>query len=257
MLKAILFDLDDTLIHDEKASEESYLEIGKKIAQKSSIEPILFAKKAKEMAEKNWWNGPLAKYCKKIGSSATEGLWVDYENEYEEMKELKAYSEKYRLTVWREALKAFDLSEDPKEISQTFINLRSDNQKPLDGAIELLEKLKEEYVLGLVTNGATLSQRHKLKTAGLIDYFEEVVVSGDINNGKPAAEIFENILKRLKLQKEEVIMVGNNLSSDILGANNAGIKCVWLDNGTSKENPEAKPDHTIKNISELAELLKT
>ncbi len=257
-LKALLFDLDDTLIHDEQATYESYLSIAEQLTKKHEINTVEFAKKTKEIAEEKWWNSPFANYCKKIGTSATEGLWVDYESEFEEINELKAFSETYRLEVWQEALRAFDLKdENIKEISEAFKNVRSDKQIPLDGAIELLETLKDTYKLGLVTNGASLSQRHKLKVAGLVDYFEEIIVSGDINNGKPHPEIFEVILKRMSLEKSETLMIGNNLSSDILGANKAGIKAIWLDNGTSKPNPTAKPDHIIQNISELTELLKT
>ncbi|MCG2953054.1 HAD-IA family hydrolase, partial [Escherichia coli] len=75
----------------------------------------------------------------------------------------------------------------------------------------------------LLTNGSPQLQNIKLEiTPEIVPYFDEIVISGAFGRGKPDPSIFDHALSLLNLSKDEVIMVGDNLMTDILGASRAG-----------------------------------
>ena len=86
-------------------------------------------------------------------------------------------------------------------------------------------------------------------------YFDEIVISGAFGRGKPDPTIFEHALERMGLNKDEAIMVGDNLMTDILGASRAGIKSVWI-NRHDKERNEVVPDYEITHLEELYPILE-
>ena len=97
-----------------------------------------------------------------------------------------------------------------------------------DETIEVLEKLKGKYKLGLLSNGDSLSQHNKINHVGISDYFDEIIVSGDTDVYKPQAAIFELMAERLGVKCEECLMVGDVYSTDILGAINGHMIPVWI-----------------------------
>lgn len=121
--------------------------------------------------------------------------------------------------------------------------------EPIEGVKPVLEELKKRYQIGVITNGPRDGQINKLKHSGLYDLFDVVVISGEVGYSKPDPRIFEIALKRLGLEKEEVIFVGDQFDKDILGAYNAGITPIWItDAGTASDFP-------IKRITHIRELL--
>lgn len=87
----------------------------------------------------------------------------------------------------------------------------------------------------LLTNGDPSLQKEKLAgVPELAPYFNEIVISGAFGKGKPDVSIFEHCLKLMNIEKDDAIMVGDNLNTDILGASRAGIKTVWI-NRTDKK----------------------
>jgi putative hydrolase of the HAD superfamily len=105
-----------------------------------------------------------------------------------------------------------------------------------------------------------------LKRARINDYFEWVITSVDAGARKPSRRFFSYALKKCKLKKDEVIFIGNQLNTDIRGANDYGIKCVWLSDRVyrspdDKPNDalivsQARPTHAIKSLKQLPVLLK-
>jgi len=100
-----------------------------------------------------------------------------------------------------------------------------------------------------------IDARNIMVTCGLEDYFDVIVISEELGIEKPAKEIFQTALDRLKVKVENTIMVGNRSDADIVGANRIGMKSVWLKwNDRYKEtiNSEGeKPDFAIKSLPEL------
>ena len=116
-------------------------------------------------------------------------------------------------------------------------------------------KLRKNYKLALVTNGASDLQREKIQGSGLGKYFDEIVIAGDIGIRKPEPQIFNIVLSRIGVKNDEAIMVGNSLDSDIIGAQEAGIQTVWLNRDKEKNQSDIKPDYEISSFSELEFIL--
>jgi putative hydrolase of the HAD superfamily len=93
---------------------------------------------------------------------------------------------------------------------------------------EVLDALAGQMPLALVTNGATRLQHEKLVRAGIDDRFATVVDSETVGIGKPSPAMFEVALDRLGLQRDEVAMVGNDISRDVTGARAARIRPIWV-----------------------------
>ena len=125
-----------------------------------------------------------------------------------------------------------------------------------DDSYPVLDQLKGKYKLLLLTNGSPDLQNTKLDiTPELVPYFDEIIISGAFGRGKPDPSIFEHALSLLDVKKENAIMVGDNLMTDILGAKRAGIKSVWI-NRHDKDRNEVIPDYEISSLSELLNLLE-
>lgn len=81
----------------------------------------------------------------------------------------------------------------------------------------------------MLTNGDPSLQKEKLAgVPELAPYFNEIVISGEFGKGKPDPSIFEHCLSLLGMTKDDAVMVGDNLNTDILGASRAGIQTVWV-----------------------------
>src|SRR5690606_38381918 len=119
----------------------------------------------------------------------------------------------------------------------------------------VLDQLKDKYSLVLLTNGSPDLQNTKLTiTPELSPYFDEIIISGGFGKGKPDVSIFNHVLSRLSLNKDEVMMVGDHLMTAILGANRAGIQSVWI-NRHDKDRKEVMPTYEIKDLHELFPIL--
>lgn len=119
---------------------------------------------------------------------------------------------------------------------------------PLPGALEAVERLREDHAVGVVTNGDPGMQSQKLAGLGLADAFEVVVHAGYDTAAKPAPEPFNRALATLDVAPGRAVHVGNSLSSDVAGAHNAGLGSVWLDQGTE---PDPVPHYTLASMTEL------
>jgi FMN phosphatase YigB (HAD superfamily) len=98
-------------------------------------------------------------------------------------------------------------------------------------------------------------QWSKVHGCGLEDLFDSVTVSGDSSIGKPRKEIFDVVFAKHP-EAKRFVMIGNSLRSDIQGARNAGIPCVWYQQGDEPLNIPVTADATIRNLSELPSALK-
>lgn len=128
----------------------------------------------------------------------------------------------------------------------------------IEGAPELLELLKGKYRMYLVTNGTKSVQDGRLASAGIRKYFDDVFVSEEIGYEKPFPEFFAYCFSRIPgFQKEETVIVGDSLTSDILGGINSGIRTVWFHPSEIPAASEIHPDYQIRHLLELPELLDT
>ena len=128
----------------------------------------------------------------------------------------------------------------------------------LPGAKEALDTLRGKYRLFLASNGTASVQHSRLTSAGLYPYFEKVFVSQALGANKPSRAFFDACAARIPgYDPRKALMVGDSLTSDILGGINAGMKTCWVCPRGTQGRPDIVPDYRIEALSQLPELLKT
>ena len=128
----------------------------------------------------------------------------------------------------------------------------------LPGAEEAVESLHKKYRLFLASNGTASVQKGRMTSANLYRFFETVFVSQEIGHNKPSKAYFEAAFARIPgFDPERCIMVGDSLTSDILGGINAGIATCWVTAADTPARADIQPDYRIESITQLESLLET
>ena len=128
----------------------------------------------------------------------------------------------------------------------------------LPGAEDALEALSKKYRLFLASNGNLAVQKGRLQSSGIGHYFEGIFISQEIGADKPAVEYFARCFAQIKeFEKEKAMIVGDSLTSDILGGNNAGIATCWVNPNHKPGREGIRVDHEIEALSQLPALLET
>lgn len=124
---------------------------------------------------------------------------------------------------------------------------------PMPGAIEVVERLREDYAVALVTNGDAGMQSQKLDAIGLDDAFEAVVHAGYDTPPKPEPDPFHHVLTALDVSPARAVHVGNSLYSDVPGAKRAGLRAAWYTGGEvgGSADPDPAPDYRLDSLREL------
>lgn len=123
------------------------------------------------------------------------------------------------------------------------------------GAAELLNQVNGSFQLGIISNGIGVAQRQRL-AAGKIDHlFDSIIVSDEIGIRKPNKEIFDVALGQMKLSAGEVLFVGDSLQDDYAGARNSGIDFCYYNRNREALAKEYKPRYTIDNLSQLLDVI--
>lgn len=126
----------------------------------------------------------------------------------------------------------------------------------MDGAEDLLRYLQPKYELYIVTNGVARTQRARLSATGLYAYVKDIFISEMIGAQKPQKAYFDYCLAHIgPCKKEEILLVGDSLTADILGANLSGIPSCWFNPKGKTLSGEARPDFEIRKLEELKEIL--
>lgn len=145
---------------------------------------------------------------------------------------------------------------DAETLSMNYESGLSDTIVFVDNADMLLKDLSRNYKQYAVTNGALAVQQKKLIKSGLIDIFDGVFISDEVGFEKPSKLFFEYVLKNIEpCEKNEILIVGDSLTSDMQGGNNIGIKCCWYNPERITNNKGVKIDFEIHNLSELSEYI--
>ncbi len=126
----------------------------------------------------------------------------------------------------------------------------------LDDSYELVKKLRGKYRQYLVTNGVTLTQMKKLRLSGFDQLTDGIFVSEQIGIPKPHKDFFEKCFSMIPgFCKEKAVIVGDSLSSDMRGGNNAGIATCWYNPAGLKNLSDVKIDYEIRNLNEIWDIL--
>ena len=126
-----------------------------------------------------------------------------------------------------------------------------------DNAYELIKSLKGKVLQYAVTNGTQRAQKRKLERSGLDKLFDGIFISDEMGVEKPSKEFFDIVFSKIpEVGLDDIVIVGDSLTRDIKGANNAEIRAVWY-NPKGKENDAGvKIDYIIKDLSEINDIIK-
>jgi len=170
-------------------------------------------------------------------------LWVDYQTGKITAKQLQ----NQRFELW-----SAKLSIPTQQLNSAFLMAMADIATLLPGAKELLEYLSCRAQLGIITNGFTELQKVRLEKLKVEHHFTMVVISEEVGVAKPDTAIFNHAFKPLdKVDKSEILMVGDNIHSDIQGGINAGIETCWINTKNSDKPEYITPNYQITHLSEL------
>lgn len=259
MLKAIMFDLDDTLLWDEKSIEKAFEATCILATDKYDIDAKELEKKVREVAEAIYPTYDTYDFVSNIGIGVFESFWGDFTDEGKNFEALNAMQADYRKKSWLKGLQAFDIFDEDLaiELAEHFPSERKKHIYLYEETIEVLKQLKDDYKLLMLTNGAPSLQHTKLKLSPeLAPHFDHIVISGEFGEGKPEPAIFEHSIKLLDVEKNETIMVGNNPNSDILGATRTGIDSIWI-NHHNETIEDVTPTYEVKRLKEIIDIIKS
>lgn len=125
-----------------------------------------------------------------------------------------------------------------------------------DDSYEFVSSLKGKIPQYVVSNGTVIAQTKKLERSGFDKLMDGIFLSEDLGYEKPRIEFFDIVMKAIgEPEKERVLIVGDSLTSDILGGNTAGIKTCFYNPKELKNNTKAVPDYEVKNLREVIGIL--
>jgi putative hydrolase of the HAD superfamily len=251
---ALLFDLDETLMVEEPAAVAAFRATAEHAAATYDLDANALAIAARARASELWRAAPTYAHCRRVGISSWEGLWCRYEGDGPETRELRNWSPIYRRDAWRLALAEQRVADEAlaEELGERFAAERRARHEVFPDAKAALPELSADYVLGVVTNGASCLQREKLRASGMGSYFAVVVVSGDLGTAKPDPAVFQHALAELAVRR--AVMVGDSVEKDVQGALAAGLGAVWL-NRLTRSRPDGLLVPEVSNLRELPDAL--
>lgn len=226
MIRTILFDLDDTLL-DFKASEAEALRY---TLRTLGLEPT------QEIT---------ARY-----SVINQAQW--------ELLEKKELTRAQVLVRRFEILfKEYSVQCNPQKAQDIYHHRLSQGHHFIGGAVELLEALYKKYDLYVVSNGTGAVQDGRIKSAGVARYFKDIFISERMGADKPDPVFFENCFARIPgFNKEEAVIIGDSLTSDIRGGNNMNLRAVWFNPRRLPGKEGIFPDYEVQTLTEIPALLE-
>lgn len=160
---------------------------------------------------------------------------------------------------WNTVFEALGISFDGCVFERFFRGYLFDSAIPVTGAMELLEYLRGRYILCVASNGPYEQQRNRLKVGNMLPYFSEVFVSERIGASKPSKEFFSHCLKKLnetdEIHPSEVMMIGDSLTSDMVGAIDSGLKTCFFDRTDSGKGDGLPIDYIVHSLCDIRAFL--
>lgn len=233
--KAILFDMDDTILKWDVLSELAWREACKAAAEKTRL--FEGEKLLNEINDLRDW----------------------YYKDPERHRIGRLNLQNARRAIVKMALEKLGCAEVgiADEVATSYGNLKEDLIEFFPGTEDTLRKLIDMGIkLALVTNGEAKTQTDKIERFNLRRYFTACLIEGELGYGKPDPRMYEKALNKLGAKAEQTWMVGDDLERDIAGAQRAGIFSIWHDYGKTGKPDDSKvmPDRIINHISEVISL---
>lgn len=186
----------------------------------------------------------------KLYHSINKSCWRAFEDGLLKKEDL-------RTARFEQFFKAIDKEADPLQFSELYLTQLSHSAFMLEGSMALLEELSDQYKMAIITNGLKEVQRPRITKAGLSNIFDVIVVSDEIGHAKPHPSFFDYTFNEMRHpDKEEVLVVGDNLNSDIKGGKDYGVDTCWYNHLRVTNESEVVPTYEVHSIGEVKEILK-
>ena len=227
MIRNILFDLDETLFDFKKAEQQA-----------------------------------LSKALTEVGVDLTEKILERYSeinlSQWKLLENQVITREQVKLHRFELLFEEFSVSADAAKTAERYENLLGIGHYFMDGAQELLQQAYGKYRMYLVSNGTLSVQTGRLESAKIAPLFDGIFISEEVGADKPSKVFFDHVFAHITdFHKEETVIVGDSLTSDIRGGNMAGITTIWS-NLRGQNNPgDIHPDYEIHALKELLPLIET
>lgn len=225
MIKAVLIDIDDTLLDFRKSAEEAIR--------------LCFEK----------YGLTFTPHVIETFHTINDELWRKIERK--EITKQDMYGIR-----WVSTFNALGIQRDGNDMESLFRSTLSGIAEPVDNAYELLEYLYKKYPLYAASNSSYEHQRKRMTQSDMLKYFEKMFVSETVGALKPAKEFFDFCFSEMgNPNPNEVVIIGDSLTSDISGGVSYGLKTIWF-NPTNKELPQnLSPTYTVKDLRTIKEIL--
>ena len=225
--KVLLFDIDDTLLDFDKAETASINECFIKYNIKYDDEVV-------------------RKY-KEINLS----YWKMFEKGLITIPELMVDRFRTLLSLYQK-----DLVDSAVEFNDYYLSRLNLKNEIIEDADIVIKELKKKYQIYPASNGVGATQVERVESSKLKGLFDKYYISGFIGYQKPQKEFFDYIMNDLKdIKKEEILMIGDSLSSDIMGGINYGIDTCYF-NYRNHDKGNINPTMEIKSLKDLLTILK-
>ena len=228
MIKTILWDIDGTILNFQSAAENSLKNTFRKFGYGEITDELLHM--YEEINDAYW--------CKlEKGEITKEKLLVERFVEFF----TKIGVETTRV----------------KEFNQAYLNGLLDTVVFMPEAYETVKKLHPQYKQYIVTNGVKQLQRQKIAKAKIEEFFDGIFISDEIGHEKPQIEFFDYVFDRIETQnRDEIMIIGDSLTSDIAGGIHAGIHTCWYHPSNEENHSDIKPEFIVTSHLAFQELLK-
>ncbi len=259
-IKAICFDLDDTLLWDDKSVNDTFRAVCQAAKSEKGLDPEKLEEAVRHRARELYSSFDSFAFTQMIGINPFEALWARFGSDpgvhFRRLRELAPY---YRKESWFRGLKDAGVEDAnyAEKLGEAFAAERRKRPIVYEETFEVLEALKGSYRLLMLTNGSPELQREKIAAfPALAPYFDHIVISGHFGKGKPDVSIFQHALQLLDVGADEAVMVGDKLTTDILGASLAGMTSVWINRKGQPISGDIEPDHEIDNLKQLLDRIR-
>lgn len=225
MIKAVLIDVDDTLLDfDESAKMSMHM-----AAEEMGI----------TLPENIW----------EVFQEVNKCLWHDLE------KGLLTNDELFRVR-WAKIFDAAGITADGPAFEAEFLRGLSICAPVIAGAEELTAYLHEKYIIGIASNGPYEQQVNRLEKVGLLSYVDHMFVSGKIGHAKPSRAFFDACMEMLgDIHPSQVMMIGDSISADITGAKDYGMQTCWYNHKGAPLVQGEIADYIVDSLREIKEIL--
>lgn len=225
-IKAVLFDLDDTILNTRDAQSNAISEFKGFFKEFNDI--------SKEEFRKEWDN-------------ITEECYEEYLNKEYSFKELRTQRMKKLFLKYGTSIS----NEEAKVRFKEYLKTYKRNWMLFNDSEEVIKELKSKYKIAILSNGDGNYQREKIQEVGLNKYFSDIFISGELGFEKPKKEIFQIASKKIGIPLENCVMIGDKYKVDIEGSINAGMNAIWV----NRKNQNINYKYQIKEIIELRKYL--